>query len=126
MNYGSERLIADLRTLGYEKAELVTGSDSSHYAIISGYEVPLGRFAGRVIDLGIPATPNFPLSVGASIQVRSSPHLLDSIDNLPGVRNIQPSPLGAEWRYWSKNFGWTEERSARRLMSQINEIFENA
>jgi hypothetical protein len=126
MNYGPERLVIDLRALGYTQVELIAGSDSSHYAIIPGYEIQLGRFAGRVIDLGIPATPNFPMSVGASIQVRSTPHLYDSTDNLLGVRNIQASPLGNEWRYWSKNFGWTEERSARRLMSQINEVFANA
>lgn len=125
MSYGPERLIADLRALGYEPVELVTGSDSSSYAVIPGYEVQLGRFAGRTIDLGIPATPNFPLSVGSSIQVRANPQLYDTT-NLPGIRNVQASPLGGEWRYWSKNFGWSQERSARRLMSQINEVFQNA
>jgi hypothetical protein len=47
-------------------------------------------------------------------------------DTAPNVRNITRSVLGPEWRYWSHNFGWQGERSARRLISQINGIFLNA
>jgi hypothetical protein len=90
--------------------------------------VPLGRFAGRTIDLGIPATPDFPRTVGASIHVRCSPQLLEKTDSAPNIRNIIDSPLGAEWRYWSNNFAWQgeAERSAARLMSKINGVFERA
>lgn len=126
MIYGPERLIADLQNLGYKQVKLVTGTDGSRYAMIPSYEIQLGRFVGRVIDLAIPATPNFPQSVGASIHVRTDPQLLDYKDSAPNVRNIITSALGNEWRYWSYNFNWTAERTARRLMSQINRIFENA
>ena len=43
-----------------------------------------------------------------------------------GVRNVIPSPLGPDWRYWSHNFGWTGERSTRELMAQVNRIFHDA
>jgi hypothetical protein len=122
--YGPDRLIQDLQKLGYD-VELVTVKDNCKFAVIHNYELQLGQFAGRIIDLGIPATVNFPISVGASIHVKADPQLYD-LQNIPNVRNVTNSVLGSEWRYWSKNFGWAVERSARRLMSQINEVFKNA
>ncbi len=122
--YGPERLVSDLRDLGYD-VELVTAKDGNKFAVIHNYEVLLGRFAGRIIDLGIPATADFPRTVGSSIHVKAKPQLFEK-QNVPGVRNIMESPLGDEWRYWSKNFGWAGEHSARRLLSQINEVFKNA
>lgn len=122
--YGPERLIQDLRSLGYD-VELVVVTDNNVFAVIHNFEIELGRFAGRIIELGIPATNNFPITVGASIHIKSEPQLYEK-QNIPNVRNVTDSVLGSEWRYWSKNFGWAEERSARRLMSQINEVFKNA
>lgn len=122
--YGPERLIQDLHMLGYE-VELVAVMDNNKFAIIRNYEIQLGQFTGRIIDLGIPATVNFPISVGSSIHVKASPQLYEK-HSVPNIRNITDSALGSEWRYWSKNFGWVGERSARRLMSQINEVFKNA
>jgi hypothetical protein len=110
--------------LGYE-VELVAVMDNNKFAIIRNYEIQLGQFTGRIIDLGIPATVNFPISVGSSIHVKASPQLYEK-HSVPNIRNITDSALGSEWRYWSKNFGWVGERSARRLMSQINEVFKNA
>jgi hypothetical protein len=126
MVYGPDRLIAELVELGHD-AERVT-ADGQTFAVIPRYEVPLGRFAGRVIDLGIAAPLDFPRSVGASIHVRSSPQLLEKTDTVPNVRNITDSVLGPEWRYWSHNFAWPgeTERSAARLMAKINGVFERA
>jgi hypothetical protein len=124
--YGPERLINDLRQLGFSDLELVRTGNGSSFAVILGYQILLGQFAGRVIDLGIPATADFPRSVGSSIHVKANPQLLEKHNTIPGVRNIIDSALGQEWRYWSKNFGWAGERSARRLISQINEVFKNA
>jgi hypothetical protein len=123
--YGPDRLVGELRELGFPRIELVNVSDGNKFAIIYNYEIMLGQFAGRVIDLGIPATSDFPRTVGSAIHVRAIPQLFEK-QNVPNVRNIIDSPLGNEWRYWSKNFGWAEERSARRLISQINEVFKNA
>lgn len=123
--YGPERLIHDLEALGYvvEAVKL----EQANYAVILGYEVPLGVFQGRKIDLGIPATADFPRTVGASIHVKASPQLYDYSDTLPGTRNIIQSNLGPEWRYWSHNFGWSgTEKSARRLINQIKGIFAHA
>ena len=123
--YGPGRLVEDLRTLGYDAQEL-RAQDGTPFAVIPAFAVPCGRFLGRVIDLGIQATPDFPRSVAAAIHVRANPQLFDYNDTQPNVRNITASALGPEWRYWSHNFGWQGEKSARRLMSQINGILANA
>lgn len=126
MTYGPDRLVAELQQLGYG-ATLVLGQGGAPFAVIPEYEVPMGRFAGRLIGLGLPATPNFPQSVGASIHIRAEPQLLE-YENVPNVRNIIASALGPEWRYWSHQFNWTgeRERSAARLMAQVAAIFDRA
>lgn len=123
-SYGPERLLHDLRELGHQ-AELVNVG-GHFFAVLRDYEVGLGKFVGRRIDLGLQATPDFPNTVAAAIHVRSSPHFYDVSDSCANFRNIQPSALGDEWRYWSHNFGWGAEKSARRLMSQVNKIFQDA
>ena len=125
MKFGSERMAEDLRQLGHV-VEIVEDHHQNPFVIIRNFTVELGRFSGREIDLGLPAPPDFPRAVGSSIHVRSSPQLLEPTDNVPNVRNVTQSSLGPEWRYWSKNFGWTGERSTRTLMSQVNRIFQDA
>lgn len=95
------------------------------FVIIPDYEIPLGRFAGRVVELGIEVLNDYPRRVASSIHIKSSPHLLDKSDTIPKVRNIIDSPLGFEWRYWSHNFGWKEEKKLRRLMNQIKGVLAN-
>lgn len=123
--YGAERLHTDLKELGYD-VELSTGNDGNRFVVIRRYEVELGRFAGRVIDLGIMATQDYPRSAASAIHVNAEPQLFEKTDSIPNVRNIQDSALGADWRYWSKNFSWEGERTTRRLISQINTIFKDA
>lgn len=123
--YGVDRLRSDLGVLGFKTAT-VTGGDGQPYVVICGFEVPVGRFVGRIIDLGIMAVANYPQGVASAIQVKANPQLFEKTDSQSGVRNIQDSPLGAEWLYWSKNFNWDGEKTTRRLISQINKIFEDA
>ncbi|WP_020677335.1 hypothetical protein [Geopsychrobacter electrodiphilus] len=124
VTYGPERLRKDLLDLGHCVEEVK--SNGITYVVIPGYEVEMGRFQGHIIDLGIPSTPDFPRTAAPSIHVKTNPQLLDKKDSIPGVRNITDSPLGPEWRYWSRNFGWNgTEKSARRLMNQIKGVFAN-
>lgn len=124
MSTGLDRLVSDLRQLGFE-ASSTKDTNGACFAVISGYTVELGRFANRVVDLGIPAPENFPEAFGSSIHVRATPQLLEKNDSLQNVRNIVDSSLGAEWRYWSHNFGTGGDRTTRRLMSQVNQIFHH-
>jgi hypothetical protein len=125
MNLGPDRLIADLQNLGFEVNKVAIGP-GVFFAVIPAYEIVAGKFIGRIIDLGIQCTANFPMSVHAAIHIKANPQLYEPAQNIPTVRNVTASALGPEWRYWSKNFCWNGEKSARRLVSQINSIFENA
>lgn len=123
--YGAARLLHDIRALGHA-AELVMGTANNPFVVVGDFEVELGRFAGRRISLGLQVTPDYPRTVASAIHVRALPQLYEHADSVVNVRNIQGSELGDDWRYWSKNFGWTGEHTARRLMSQINQIFKDA
>jgi hypothetical protein len=126
--FGPDRQIADLQALGFavEKVTVTLNPGSTViFAVLPGYKIEAGQFLGRVIDLGIQCSADFPRSVHSSIHVKASPQLYET-QNIAGVRNVIASALGSQWRYWSKNFNWTSERSARRLISQINRIFLDA
>lgn len=123
--FGPDRFVDELIELGY-KPELIVASDNNKYTILSGYEVLLGKFIGKKIDLGMLATNDFPMSVTSAIHVRANPQLFDKKDTVNNVRNITDSVLGPEWRYWSINFNWQKGASTRRLMSKINTVFQNA
>jgi hypothetical protein len=124
MKYGPERLLDELLSVGYT-ATLTRASDGNLYAVVPNFKILLGRFANQTIELGLLATPDFPNTVASAIHVKTQPPLLDYQDTIPGIRNIIQSPLGEDWRYWSKGFRWNGENTFRRLISQINEVFLN-
>lgn len=123
--FGASRLQTELEELGYAVTTVEEGGD--RFVVINEYVVPAGRFVDRVIDLGLPAPPDFPKTVGAAIHVRATPQLLE-YENLPNVRNIVASALGSEWRYWSHRIPWAGERdgAAARLLAHVATIFARA
>jgi hypothetical protein len=126
MIFGIERLLQDLKDIGFANAESISDSNSAQFGVLKNFEVPVGRFAGRIIDLAIPAPADYGRNVGSAIHVRSSPHLLDKPDSIPGVKNIVESALGSDWRYWSHRFIYQPEETTQRLMYQINSVFRYA
>jgi len=123
MIYGSEPFIKDFEDLGY-KAELVKGVDGQTYAIFKEFEIDIGKFAGRLIDLGLIIPPDYPRRVHSSMHVKATPQLFEKTDSIRGVRNIIDSGLGLEWRYWSYSFKVVPEETAKHLLSQINGVFK--
>ncbi|PIZ78890.1 MAG: hypothetical protein COY01_02940 [Candidatus Pacebacteria bacterium CG_4_10_14_0_2_um_filter_40_20] len=126
MEYGPERLLKDLNALGFAPEKTVV--NGTEFIILPSYEVSIGKFSGRVIDLGLQCTTDFPRSVHSSIHVKAEPQLYEKTDSKANVRNINDSSLGQGWLYWSINFNWNtqSEKTARRLVSQINTIFERS
>lgn len=122
--YGEKRFVFELEQLGYTP-ELSTGADNQNYLILRNFEISHGQFKERIIDLAFMINNDFPRTVASSIHVKSFPHLFES-QNVSNVRNVTTSALGSDWRYWSNNFHWDGEKSARRLMAQVNTIFERA
>ena len=125
MIYGSERFLKDFKEIGYT-AELAKGVDGKDYAIFKEFEIEIGKFSGKVIDLGLIIPPDYPRRVHNSIHVKAIPQLFEKTDTIPGVRNIIDSGLGLEWRYWSHRFNSIPEDTAMHLMSQINGVFKRA
>lgn len=121
MKIGIDRLMEELETLNYSVSK-AKDSNGLDYAVISNFNIPAGSFAGRVIDLAIPAPADFPRSVGASMHLKSNPHLVE-FKNIPQVRNVIQSPLGNAWQYWSYAFKVRPNNSTNELITQINEIF---
>jgi hypothetical protein len=123
---GIDRLVEDLRELGYTTVDVIRAT-TFPYAVITGFTIPAGTFAGQVIDLAIPATADYPRSLPSSMHIRATPHLVPfgSI-MLGGVskRNVIASAdLGDAWQYWSYQFKARPSNPTAELMSQINECF---
>lgn len=119
MKVGIERLIEDLAGLNFNVSK-VKDSNNQDYAVIDDFEIPAGTLAGRIIKLGIPAPTDYPRSFGASIHVNQ--HLVP-FGNVPNVRNVVNSALGAEWQYWSHRFNIRTNNPTSELITQINAIF---
>ncbi|PKP08608.1 MAG: hypothetical protein CVU09_14785 [Bacteroidetes bacterium HGW-Bacteroidetes-4] len=122
--YGKERLYNDLISDGYSP-EYLSDNKGMDYVVITEYVVQFGIFKGQEIALAIPVPKDYPRTAGASIHVKSNPHLLDIKDTIKGKRNIINSNIGNEWRYWSFRFNLSPENPTNDLMSQINGIFKN-
>lgn len=125
MIYGSECFISDFTNLGFQP-ELVKGVDGQLYAVFKDFEVPIGKFSGRIIDLALIIPSDYPRIVHSSIHVKATPQLFEKNDTLSGVRNIVDSGLGIKWRYWSCAFRAEPEDTAKHLMSQIIGVFRRA
>ncbi|MFI5161226.1 MAG: hypothetical protein ACHQHN_08105 [Sphingobacteriales bacterium] len=122
MSFGAERMIEDLKSLGFDRASLIKDVENTTYALIPDYKIPAGSFEGTFVDLAIPTPSDFPRSTGASIHIRRNPHLV-GFGNVPGVRNVIVSKLGTEWQYWSYRFILSSTTPTSQLLSQINGIF---
>jgi hypothetical protein len=120
MTFGIERLLTDLKGLGYSTVRQVTAG-GIHYAIIPDFQISGGSFHDRTIGLGIPSTGDYPRSVSASIHVNANPVLYAT--SIPGKVNIQASGLGGAWQYWSFQFKLSPQNPTSELMDKINEIF---
>jgi hypothetical protein len=125
MIYGSECFINDFTNLGYQP-ELVKGGDGQIYAVFKEFEIPIGKFSGKIIDLALIVPSDYPRMVHSSIHVKATPQLFEKTDTLSGFRNIIDSGLGPEWRYWSCAFKAVPEDTAKHLMSQITGVFKRA
>lgn len=126
MIFGIDRLIADLRALGYPDVETIQDPGGNSYALLKSFEVSVGRFSGKIVDMAIPGPNDYGRVVGSAVHFRSIPHLLDKQDSVPQVKNITDSQLGSEWRYWSHRFEFYDEDPTKHLMLQINGVLRHA
>ena len=111
-----EALAKEFESLGYT----VDRSFAQHgVAVIRGFSVGAGPYAGKTIDVGV-AGNDFPFTPPSGIHVR--PLIIPN-----GQRNVSNSPLGADWQYWSRQLpNWSNERTAKHIISYINKVLLDA
>ncbi len=111
-----EALAKEFESLGYS----VDRSFAQHgVVVITGFNVGAGPYAGNTIDVGVSGN-DFPYTPPAGIHVR--PMIAPN-----GQRNVNNSPLGANWQYWSRQFpNWGIERTAKHIISYINKVLLDA
>lgn len=90
------------------------------------YEIPLGRFRGKSIQLGFIINDDYPANCPGG--PRMSPRLLPLSPNgeHPNGRIHEAAEFGPDWEYWSRPFpDWnTTDRSAKAYMKHINRLFD--
>jgi hypothetical protein len=124
MMIGINRMVADLKNLGYDEVNILKDSSNAEYAVISNFTITVGSFADRVIDLAIPTPANYPQGIASSIHIKAEPILAEK-GRIEGKRNVIDSGLGADWQYWSYSFELRPDNPTSELISQINGIFNN-
>jgi hypothetical protein len=109
-----DELARELQALGY-KVDL--SRRDLGVLILRGFQILAGREAGKLIDVGFPASdyPNTPPSA-----VHFTPELPP-----PAQGHVQPTcPLGPGWTYWSRKIdNWSNDRSAKRIITWLNSVF---
>ena len=111
-----ELLAKEFESLGYQ----VDHSYSKNgVVVLKAFRIAVGRHAGKTVDIGV-SEQDFPFTPPAGIHV--TPSLAAN-----GTNNINLSPLGGNWQYWSRRLtDWTTNRSAKHIISYINRIFADA
>lgn len=111
--------INELEALGYKTAEPHPGF------IACEYEIPLGRFIGRVVTIAFQVDDSFPMNPPPG------PHFREQLLPITGGGGAHPfgaihaSPLGADWQYWSRPFTahWnTSDRTVKTYLAHIKNL----
>ncbi len=110
-----------LTALGY-KVE-----DRGENRLAFRYTVPVGRFRGQEIWLGLVVADDFPLTPPSGPHV--SPRLLPLHpgNDLPHPQGgVHESPFGPEWQYWSRPFHpWPKtDRTVVAYLGHIRDLFQ--
>jgi hypothetical protein len=114
--------INQLVELGY-KVE-----DKGQNFVAFPYEIPVGKFRGQKVTIGLQINDDFPLNPPPGPHL--SPRLLfatrDQSTNVHPRGAIHESPLGAEWEYWSRPFpNWPQtKRDAKSYLAHVRHLFD--
>jgi hypothetical protein len=80
------------------------------------YTVEVGRRAGEQVKVGLLIPGDWPLSPPPG------PHVSPRLGHPAGA--VHPSPLGAEWEYWSRPApSWPSDRSMRAYLRHLRTLF---
>lgn len=109
--------INQLETLGYSTQEL------SHGMVGIKYVVPIGKNSGKSVELAFQVPNDFPMNCPPG------PHFKSQVFQgwVEPLRNIHASPLGSDWRYWSRPFpDWNRtQRTVKSYLAHIKNLLVN-
>ena len=113
--------VDQLKALGFSPEEM------GENRICFEYVIPVGKFAGQSVKLGLEVNGDFPANPPGGLHV--SPHLLpmNTSSNVHPAGGIHPSKrFGPEWQYWSRPCpDWSKtDRTVRAYMAHIRHLFE--
>ena len=116
-----QEFIDQLKTLGHQP------QDRGEGRICFEFVIPVGKFIGQTILLGLVVGDDFPLTPPPGINV--SPYLLPintTSRNHPEGGINATSPFGEGWQYWSRPFpDWANtDRTVRTYMAYVRHLFE--
>ncbi|HEX8520903.1 MAG TPA: E2/UBC family protein [Tepidisphaeraceae bacterium] len=123
MDIGVERLIADLQAVGFT-VEGPVESGKRKWAIVKKYLITAGPFRGRVVDLAIPAPPDYPATPPGGIYI--SPQIARLGHLNVHDRSNETKDLPGEWQYWSRPAAkWDASKGGKCLQAHWVAIFSN-
>jgi hypothetical protein len=104
--------INELRELGIDPK--VEGTK-----VFFDYDIPVGRNIGRKVSLGFEVGDDYPMNCPPGPHFKS-----DDSHWIEPHNNVNPSPFGEGWRYWSRPFPkWNQtDRKARTYLAHIKNL----
>ena len=84
------------------------------------YEVPVGRNIGKKLQLGFEVRNDYPMNCPQGPHFKSI-----GLENwVEPPNNINPSPFGSGWRYWSRPFpDWNRtDRKVKTYLAHIKNL----
>ncbi len=106
------RLAEDFRAIGLAVDTGPQGFVRIHH------RVPTGRYVGQTIEIALIDT-DYPRTPPAGVHLRA-PWGADRA-------NVSSSPLGGDWRYWSRRLTrWAGKRAPHAVIAYINKVLADA
>jgi hypothetical protein len=98
----------------------IISADNKKIFKVAGYSIIQGKYIGKSIQVGFPIPNDFPITAPYGIHVKSDHGF---VENIP---NINPSPLGSDWQFWSRSVNnWTPGyRNSQYYLDHVNRWLE--
>jgi len=114
-----QTFIDELKALGYDL-------HVEENRVTFPYVVPLGRFQGQAITLGLEVPGDHPLTCPGGPHM--TPRLLpmNNSGEHPNGKILDSNPFGADWQYWSRPVSeWSKtNKTAREYMAHTRHLFD--
>lgn len=106
-----------MRLLGYS-VEKISGNDNKEYVVIKDYIIRTGRLEHRKCNVAFESVLAVPYVFPAAIHTNPT-SLLEDIN----VHGTQASPIGEDWRYWSRQLD--KQPTPKNIVVHIATIFRD-